>query len=364
MSLKKICGRRYFKRVILLVLGASFSFAAGAQQAPKAPAAAPRTIVLPQKTVAGAPATLAVLDAAGRLLSNVVVELSGGQKVTTDATGRAFFVGPGEPGVLTARIPGRGITASSTVVKAPIPEPQTSTENPSAIVRVLSYPHFLLLHDRFILEGAGFRGEADVNRVFLADQPCLVLASSPISLVVLPGLRIPIGATNLRVNVAGHDAGANPVVTVLLEFAGPGETPNAGAQGKLAVLVHGTNEPLAIEVRNASPAIIQFSRGIVERVTTSGGARNATEIDVKFLAAGDYTVTARLIPAGSAKLDPAPARQRLFAARAAGLLQPIDGAPQDILPIRAGFGRVQDDNLIGKFASLLESAWQEFQKAD
>ena len=49
-----------------------------------------RTIILPQKMVAGAPATLAVLDSAGRLLPNVVVELSGGRNVTTDATGGRY----------------------------------------------------------------------------------------------------------------------------------------------------------------------------------------------------------------------------------------------------------------------------------
>jgi len=353
MSPKKICGTPYFERVILLVLGTAFSSVAGAQQARKTPSPAPRTIVLPQKTVAGAPATLAVLDAGGRMLPNVVVELSSGQKITTDATGRALFVGPDEPGVLTARIPGRSITASTTVVKAPDPEPQNSSESPSVSLRVLAYPHFLSLHDRFTMEGAGFRGIADANHVSLADQACLVLASSPVSLVVLPGVHIPIGATNLRVNVAGHDAGANPVVTVLLEFSGPAETPNAGAQGKLAVLVHGTSERLAIEVRNGSPAIIQFPRGNVERVTSSGGARNAAEIEVMFLAAGDYTVTARLLAAESGLSDLEVTRQKLVASL---------GLATGSWAARAELERVLDDKPSGQFAFLLESARQEFQK--
>jgi len=86
---------------------------------------------------------------------------------------------------------------------------------------------------------------------------------------------------------------------VLLEFSGPSEAPPAGAQGKLSVRVRGSTERLAVEVRNASPEIIQLPRGNVERVTTSGGERNAAEIEAKFLTSGDYTLTARLIPTDS-----------------------------------------------------------------
>jgi hypothetical protein len=68
-----------------LVFVAALPVFAGAQYAPRVQAATPRTIVLPNKVVAGAAATLAVLDSAGRMLPNAVVELSGGQKVTTDA---------------------------------------------------------------------------------------------------------------------------------------------------------------------------------------------------------------------------------------------------------------------------------------
>jgi hypothetical protein len=86
---------------------------------------------------------------------------------------------------------------------------------------------------------------------------------------------------------------------VLLEFSGPAEAVNVGAQGKLTVYVRGTWERLVVEVRNASPEIIQLARGNVQRVTTSGGEHNAAEIEMKFLAPGDYTVTARLIPTAS-----------------------------------------------------------------
>ena len=371
MSLRLICGRQYLTRGILLLV-ATFPVLAGVQEAPRAQAAAPRTIVLPQKMVAGMPATLAVLDAAGRMLPNVVVELSGGQKVTTDATGRALFAAPSEPGALTAQIPGQDVSASAPVVKSVDPDPRTSAESPSTAMHVLAYPHFISLHDRFTMAGSGFRGDADANRVFLAGQACLVLASSPVSLVVLPGLHIPIGTITLRVTVAGHDAGSNPVVMVLLEFSGPAEAPRAGAQGKLTVRALGTRERLAVEVRNASPEIIQLPRGNVERVTTSGGERNAAEIETKFLASGDYMVTARLIPTVSGLPDLEAARQKLVAARALAtgswasradrVIRRIDRAPEDIAQIRAELEQMLDDKPSGEFAFLLESAWQEFQR--
>ena len=279
-----------------MIFAATFPVFAAAQAVPKVQAPAARTIVLPQKAIAGAAATLAVLDAAGRTVPNVVVQLSSGQKVTTDVTGRALFATPSEAGVLTAQVSGRTIIKSSTVVSSADRTPQASSASPSEGPRILSYPRFLSIHDRFTIEGAGFRGEADANRVFLAGQLCLVLASSPVSLVVLPGLHVPTGSTELRLSVAGLSEGPHPVVMVLLEFSGPAGAVTVGAQGKLTVHVRGAREPLVVEVRNASPGIIQFPRGNVQRVTTSGGESNAAEIEMKFLGPGNYTVTARLVP--------------------------------------------------------------------
>jgi hypothetical protein len=244
------------------------------------------------KVVAGAPATLAVLDSAGRLLPNVVVEVSTGQKVTTDATGRALIVAPGAVGKLIAKISGQEISASSTVT--------ASAAGAAEGVRVVSYPHALTIHDRFMIGGTGFQGVADTNHVFLSDQPCLVVASSPVSLVVLPGPHVPIGAINLRLSVAGHDTGQIPVSAVLLEFTGPAEAPDAGTQGQITLNVHGASDRLAVEVRNGSPAIIQFPHGTVQRLMTSGGEQNTAPVELKFLASGNYTVTARLIPTDSA----------------------------------------------------------------
>ena len=190
--------------------------------------------------------------------------------------------------------------------------------------------------------------------------------------MVLAGLHIPIGTISLRVDVAGHEAEPKSVTMVLLELTGPAEAPPAGAQDKLAVRVHGTRERLAIEVRNSSPGIIQFPRGTVERLTSSGGEWNAAEIETKFLASGDYLVTARLIPTDSGLPDLEAARQKLVAARALAtgpwaaradrVIRRIERDPQDVANIRSEIERMLNDKPPGEFAFLLESAWQEFQK--
>jgi len=284
---------------------------AGAQETARLQGPAPRTIILPPKVVAGAQATLAVMDGAGRLLPGVAVEISGRQtragsepnppqKVTTDSTGRALFVAPSIPGPLIARIPGRGITAASigvTEKEAPAPG---SSEGEAPVLKVTSYPHVLAIHDRFAISGKNLRGAANSDRVFLGDHACLVVAASPVSLVVLPGPQISIGASTLRVTVGGHDAGPFPVTGVLLDFIGPAEPPTAGSDGKLILHVSGTTEPLSVEVRNVSPEVIQLLRGNVQRVGTSGGEQNIAPVEMKFLASGNYVVTARLVPSDSA----------------------------------------------------------------
>jgi IPT/TIG domain len=278
-----------------LLMGVCAALAA-AQQLPKSHASpAPRLIILPPRVVSGAQATLAVLDARGRLLPNVAVELSGGQKVTTDLTGRALFKAPNQPGTMVAKISGRGFSVSATVLASEDSGPHAASEGQAGGANVISYPHVVALHDRFTLEGSGFRGAADSNRVFLNSDPCLVLASSPVSLVVLSGPRVPIGDVELHVTVAGIDAGQFHVSAVLLEFNGPPDSVDAGSTGELILSAHGTTEPLLLEVRNGSPAVIQLSNGNVQRIKTSGGDQNIAQVGVKFLTGGNYTVSARLI---------------------------------------------------------------------
>ena len=339
--------------------------AAPAQESPRTHASpAPRLIILPYKVVAGADATLAVLDGQGRLLPNIAVELSGGRRVTTDATGRAMFKAPGESGTLVAKASGLNATSSASVVA-----PEGPLGSSRAGAKIETYPRVVAIHDRFNLDGSGFRGAADSNDVYLNGEPCLVVASSPVSLVVLPGPTVPIGDVSLHVTVAGVEAGEFRVSAVLLEFSGPADEANAGSDGELIVRALGTTEPLLLEVRNGSPGVIQLSRGNVQRLKTSGGDRNIAPVKLKFVTAGNYSVSARVLSADAGRPDLESARKRLTEARkiASGewsaridqILSKINRAPQDLPKIRAELKSLLDDKPAGPLASLLDSAWRE-----
>jgi len=345
-----------------------------AQEPPKPRASpAPRLIILPPRLVAGEQATLAVLDAQGRLLPNVAVDLPGNQKITTDATGRALFKAPDHSGSFVAKTSAPAVSASSVVVPAGDPgtpmNSQSSVGQPAGHVNVTSYPHFLAIHDRFTLEGTGFRGAADSNHVFLNDDPCLIAAASPVAMVVLPGPRIPVGDITLRINVGGAEMGPFPVSVVLLEISGPPEAVTAGNTGQLTVHAHGTTEPLQVEVRNGSPGVIQLSKGNVQRLKSSGGEENVAQVDVKFVTGGNYSISARLLSSGASAPNLELARKRLTEARTIAtrdwseridqVLQKLEQAPQDLSQIRAQLKSMLDDKPVGPLASLLDSAWRE-----
>ena len=273
---------------------------ARSQTTSRRPSPAPRMIILPPRVVAREQATLAVVDSSGRLQPGVAVELSGEQKVITDSTGRALFIAPSASGPLIAKISGSEITASTSAIANQDPAKRAESAGDTPGIKISWYPRVLAVTDRFAITGRGFRSAAGLNQVFLGDRQCLVVASSPVSLVVLPGPHIPVGATKLRVSADGRDAVTAPVTAVLLDFSGPAGAPNAGTVGKLILHVHGATEAVSVEVRNASPGIIQLLNGNIQRVGTSGGDENIAPVELKFLSSGDYTITARLVPGDSA----------------------------------------------------------------
>jgi hypothetical protein len=275
-------------------------------------------------------------------------------------------VAPSGAGALTAKISGQETSALTTVVVSPNPASPTPVE--SQFHHGLSVPPFVTLHDRFTIDGGGFNGRAEKNHVWLADQPCLILASSPLSLVVLPGQHIPIGKVALRVNADGHDLGSFPVAAVLLEFTGPSQTPNAGTQSKLILHARGTSEPLEVEVHNGSPEIVQLLHGNTQRLRTSGGEENTVAVDLKLLAAGNYVVTARLVSAEPESPEMGTVRQKLIEARKVApgtwdsridrVIARIDQPQQDVAQIRLELKQMLDDKPTGQLASLLDTAWR------
>src|SRR5260370_172706 len=171
---------------IFLTFLAVFFFAREATAQQPAPAASgARILLLPRRIVSGERATLAVN---GRLTPGVTVNFSNGDRLTTDATGRALFVAPLNAGVIHASIAQRSGRVYTTIL--------TPTEAAASSIQISSAPRFASLSDRFELSGRGFCGDADANQVRVGGRSALVLASSPASLVALPPTDLEPGPLN------------------------------------------------------------------------------------------------------------------------------------------------------------------------
>jgi hypothetical protein len=256
-----------------------------AQQAPAASGA--RILLLPHKLVSGERATLAVLDVSGRLTPSVNVTFSNGDKVTTDATGRALFVAPLNPGTIFASIAGRGGRVVSTIL--------SPTDVPSAAEEVTAAPRVASIGDRFEFLGHGFCGDADANHVTIAALPGLVLASSPASLTVLPPTDMDPGAATVNVSCGQKSAAPFNIVFVSLELESSGTALAPGEHRTLTVRVRGTTGKVALEARNLAPEIAALTGGATVKVQSTGGAENTAKFELVGKTHGSFTVSIRLL---------------------------------------------------------------------
>jgi hypothetical protein len=243
-------------------------------------------IVLPPQIETEKPATLAVLDGEGRLLPGVNVDLSQGQRVTTDSTGRARFVVTSAAGQFTAQATLGGARATTEVIP-------NSSASPTEVT-ISQSPRFTELGGRIIVRGGGFRGDADINIVTIDGLPALVLAASPVSLVVLPGASVVPGAASLEIDVAGRKC--NPVT---LTFVSLSVEPQAipiveGKNNHLILSVRGTDKKLMLAVENRTPDVIELAGGNIQRIMTNGGRRNVAVIEMRALRATDFSVVVKL----------------------------------------------------------------------
>jgi hypothetical protein len=293
---------------IYAVMGALPGFAArqapAAQEQQKASAA---EIVLPPQLETEKPATLAVLDSEGRLMVGITVVLSNGKRVTTDSTGRARFVVTSEPGTFSAEVEGGGVRASADVLAM-------QTALPEGIV-VTNYPHVAAVQDHIAVRGAGFRGDADLNRVTLQGQPALVLASSTVSLVMMAGPNATPGPADFVVEVSDHKCGPLPLTLVSLEIEGPAGKLARGKKSQLILHIRGTEEKLALALRNLSPESVELIGGNMQRVVSSGGSQNKANVGMRGVREGEFSVSVRLVPTASGAPDLALVRRELLAAR-------------------------------------------------
>ncbi len=250
-------------------------------------------IVLPPQLETGKPATLAILDGEGRLLAGVNVGLSDGRQITTDATGRARFVVTSAPGKFEVHVYAGADSVANPAGAAEVISGSSTSPTEVAISQV---PRFTELGGRIDVRGTGFRGDADMNEVFISGQPSLVLAASPASLVIVAGPNEVPGAAALEVEAGGRRSkpAALTFVSIAVE---PQAIPIVeGKRNHLVVSVRGTEEKLLLAVENRTPDVIALTGGNIQRVRSSGGIRNQAVIQMRALQSKEFSVSVKLAP--------------------------------------------------------------------
>ncbi len=258
------------------------------QQPPSAPAG--RILLLPRTIVSGERATLAVLDVNGRLTPGATVIFSNGDRLTTDATGRALFVAPLIPGVIFGSISGREGRVPVTILS-----PQEGAAADSSTIEVGSAPKIASLTDRFEIAGRGFCGGADANQVTISGEPAFVLASSPTSLLVLPPADLQPGRASVDIACAKRNGPPLEVVFVALDLEADSSPLAPGVHRSLTVRVRGTTTKVGLEARNLAPDIAELTGGNPLRASSSGGAENLAHFEVVGRKRGSFLISIRLL---------------------------------------------------------------------
>jgi hypothetical protein len=299
--------------------------------------------------VASRPATLAVLGVDGKLGSGVAIDLGNGQRVTTDRTGRAYFTAPASGDIFLAK--GPGASAASLV------DPALTADAPKA----LTVAPDVSLHEQFSICGSGLRGDADAYEVWINREPSLVLAASPVCIVVLPGANAKPGQATISIK-AGASQWKAKTTLVSLDFESPRPPLLPDKKGHLLVRVNGSEQRLGIVVENRTPGVLRFLRGDKQELRTRGGPQNFAEVSVKTIRSGDFSFRARLLPPP----DVASARRYLQAAAPLApnetqldirkLADRLAHHPREFDQVRQKLSQMVAHTIPGDFRTLLAAA--------
>lgn len=271
-----------------LCLAAALSplfFALSAQKSP--PPSAGRILLLPRSIVVGDRATLSVLDVNGRLTPSAAVNFSNGDRLTTDATGRALFVAPLTPGVIFGSIVGHEGRVPVTI----LPPGESATN----AIQVQSIPKIASITDRFEIAGLGFCGDADANQITVSGDPAFVLASSPTSLVVLPPTDLQPGRASVDISCAKRNGPPLEIVFVALTLEADSSPLTPGMHRQLTVRVRGTITKVGLEARNLAPDTADLTGGNPARASSSGGLENLARFEVVGRKRGNFLISIRLL---------------------------------------------------------------------
>jgi hypothetical protein len=245
-------------------------------------------LLLPPQIISGERATLAVLDANGRLASGVTVTFSNGDRVTTDNTGRALFVAPLDGTEILASISGRHGRAKTTI--------RAAAEAPSATLEVFTAPRLVAAGDRFELSGQGFCGDADANHVLIAGQRALVLASSPLTLTIATPPDVAPGRARVELTCA-RDAATPFFITLIdLELRADSSPLKPGEHRSLSVRIKGTTSRVSIEATNLAPHVAELVGGNSVVAKSSGGSQNTARFELTGKNKGSFRLAIRLAP--------------------------------------------------------------------
>jgi IPT/TIG domain-containing protein len=272
---------------VALLCAAAFLLLGGVSAQQTAPASGARTLLLPRRIVSGERATLAVLDANGRLTPGVTVSFSNGDRLTTDMTGRALFVAPLNPGVVFVSIEGRPGRVPTAVL--------SPAEGAASSIEVSSAPRIAPISDRIELTGRGFCGDADANQVRIGGKAALVLASSPSSLVVLPPSDVAPGPAAVEVACAKRSTPIFTITFVALRLEADSSPLAPGEHRVLTVHVRGTSAKVELEAHNLAPNIAELAGGNPLRLSTSGGAENSAQFEITGRKHGSFLISIRLL---------------------------------------------------------------------
>jgi len=237
--------------------------------------------------VSGDRATLAVLDVNGRLTPSAVVTFSNGDRLTTDATGRALFVAPLTPGVIFGSIAGHEGRVPVTILPP--------GETVASAIQVESIAKIASITDRFEIAGRGFCGDADANQITVSGDPAFVLASSPTSLVVLPPADLQPGRASVDISCAKRNGPPLEVVFVALTLEADSSPLTPGVHRQLTVRVRGTITKVGLEARNLAPDIADLTGGNPVRASSSGGLENLAHFEVVGRKHGSFLISIRLL---------------------------------------------------------------------
>jgi hypothetical protein len=316
-----------------------------------AQSASSEKIVLPLDLVAGQPATVAVLASDGHVQADVKLNLSNGETLTTDESGRAHFLAPVGPEILLAQIQNTKIFAAADVRR----------RDDADDLRIQSAPRLASLDGLLRIRGNGFAGDADRNPLKLNGEPVLVLAASPAELVILPPATFEPGVAKFDLRAGGRIASAQ--ITLIRVTANPQQIPPRRTK-KITLRVFGTAEPVSLDLHNIRPDVVQFPHRGQIRLKTRGGPDNSVQVRAKGLRPGEFTFTVRL--AGEMQPpDLASARDFLEAAyklappadlsRLAKLLKNLEGGKPNLAVARKGFAKLSRGSP-GEYEALVRAA--------